>query len=96
VNVYVIDTGIRATHSEFGGRVLEGFSAVADGRGTNDCHGHGTHVSGTIGGARFGVAPEVMLFPVRVLTCRGLGVKSWIIAGIDWVTGNHVDPPSPT
>jgi len=92
VNVYVIDTGIRATHAEFGGRVLEGFSAVRDRRGTEDCNGHGTHVSGTIGGATFGVAPEVTLFPVRVLSCRGFGVKSWIIAGIDWVTANHVAP----
>jgi subtilisin family serine protease len=92
VNVYVIDTGLRATHQEFGGRVLEGFSAVRDQRGTTDCHGHGTHVAGTIGGATFGVAPEVTLFPVRVLTCRGLGVKSWIIAGIDWVAANHVAP----
>ncbi len=92
VNVYVIDTGIRTTHAEFGGRVLEGFSAVFDRRGTNDCNGHGTHVSGTIGGATYGVAPEVTLFPVRVLNCRGFGVKSWIIAGIDWVTANHVAP----
>jgi subtilisin family serine protease len=90
VNVYVIDTGIRASHTEFGGRVLEGFSAL--GGDTTDCHGHGTHVAGTIGGATFGVAPEVTLFPVRVLNCRGFGVKSWILAGIDWVTGNHVAP----
>ncbi len=92
VNVYVIDTGIRATHAEFGGRVLEGFSAVRDQRGTTDCNGHGTHVAGTTGGATFGVAPEVTLFPVRVLSCRGFGAKSWIVDGIDWVTGNHVAP----
>jgi subtilisin family serine protease len=92
VNVYVIDTGIRASHDEFGGRVFEGFTAINDQRGTTDCHGHGTHVAGTIGGATFGVAPEVALFPVRVLSCRGLGVKSGIVAGIDWVTGNHIAP----
>ncbi len=92
VNVYVIDTGIRTTHTEFGGRALEGFSAVRDGRGTNDCNGHGTHVAGTIGGATFGVAPEATLFAVRVLNCRGLGTKSWIIAGVDWVAENHVAP----
>ena len=92
VNVYVIDTGIRTTHAEFGGRAFGGFSAVRDRHGTDDCNGHGTHVAGTIGGATFGVAPEVTLYAVRVLSCRGFGTKSWIIAGIDWVTANHVAP----
>ncbi len=92
VNVYVIDTGIRSSHVELAGRVLEGFTAVRDGRGTLDCNGHGTHVSGTIGGASFGVAPGVLLVPVRVLSCRGFGTKSGVIAGVDRVTANHVKP----
>jgi subtilisin family serine protease len=92
VNAYVIDTGIRSSHVELAGRVLPGFTAVGDGRGTSDCNGHGTHVSGTIGGTSFGVAPGVTLFPVRVLNCRGFGTKSGVIAGIDWVTANHVKP----
>lgn len=92
VSVYVIDTGIRATHVEFGGRVLSGFSAVSDGQGTEDCNGHGTHVAGTIGGATYGVAPEATLYAVRVLSCNGFGLKSGVIAGIDWVAGAHVKP----
>src|SRR5436853_1664971 len=92
VNVYVIDTGIRATHTEFGGRVSNGFTAVNDGNGTNDCNGHGTHVSGTIGGATYGVAKSVTLHAVRVLNCSGSGTTSGVVAGIDWVTANRVLP----
>ena len=92
VNVYVIDTGIRSSHVEFGGRALAGFTAIDDGRGTTDCNGHGTHVAGTIGGTTFGVAREVTLFAVRVLNCRGSGTKSGVIGGIEWVTENHVKP----
>ena len=92
VNVYVIDTGIRTTHTEFGGRASSGFTSVADGNGTNDCNGHGTHVAGTIGGATYGVAKGVTLYAVRVLNCSGSGSTSGVIAGIDWVTNNHVSP----
>jgi subtilisin family serine protease len=92
VNVYVIDTGIRATHTEFAGRVGNGYDAVGDGNGTNDCNGHGTHVSGTIGGTTYGVAKGVTLHAVRVLNCQGSGSWSGVIAGIDWVTNNHVGP----
>jgi len=93
VNVYVIDTGIRSTHAEFGGRVSStGFSSVGGANGTNDCNGHGTHVAGTIGGATYGVAKGVTLYAVRVLNCNGSGTTSGVIAGIDWVTGNHVSP----
>lgn len=89
VTAYVLDTGILATHREFGGRVGPGFTAVQDGRGTTDCHGHGTHVAGTIGGATYGVAKQVALVPVRVLGCDGRGTFSQLIAGIDWVIEQH-------
>lgn len=92
VNAYVIDTGIRVTHGEFGGRAHSGFSAVNDGNGTNDCDGHGTHVSGTIGSTTYGVAKAVQLYAVRVLDCEGVGEFSGVIAGIDWVTANHAAP----
>jgi subtilisin family serine protease len=92
VNAYVIDTGIRISHSEFGGRAASGFDAVGDGNGTNDCNGHGTHVAGTIGGTTWGVAKGVNLFAVRVLGCAGSGTISGVVAGIDWVTANHAGP----
>lgn len=92
VRAYVVDTGILATHADFGGRVSGGFTAIADGRGTNDCNGHGTHVAGTIGGATHGIAKAVRLVPVRVLDCAGSGTVSGVIAGVDWITANHVKP----
>jgi subtilisin family serine protease len=92
VNVYIMDTGIRASHSEFGGRASGAYTAIADGNGTNDCHGHGTHVAGTVGGATYGVAKGVKLRAVRVMDCLGSGATSTVIAGIDWVTANHVKP----
>ncbi len=92
VNAYIIDTGIRITHNEFSGRAFSGFSAIADGNGTNDCNGHGTHVAGTVGGMTYGVAKNVKLHAVRVLDCSGGGSWSGVLAGIDWVTANHVKP----
>jgi subtilisin family serine protease len=92
VHVYVIDSGIRFSHSEFGGRAVPGFTAYADGNGSNDCRGHGTHVAGIIGGATYGVAKGVTLHSVRVLDCEGSGYVSDLIAGIDWVTANHLKP----
>ena len=94
VKAYILDTGIRRTHSEFGGRVAAGHSTINDKRGTNDCNGHGTHVAGTVGGATYGVAKGVTLVPVRVLDCRGSGSWSGIIAGIDWVVANHTGGPA--
>jgi subtilisin family serine protease len=92
VNLYIIDSGIRASHSEFGGRVTSAFSAISDGRGTGDCNGHGTHVAGTVGGRTMGVAKGVQLHAVRVIDCSGSGSASGAIAGIDWVTKNRVLP----
>ncbi len=90
VNAYVIDTGIRKTHSEFGGRAVHGVDTTTPiGITSDDCHGHGTHVAGTIGGATYGVAKGVRLIAVRVLTCAGTGLNSGVLAGVDWVTGNH-------
>lgn len=92
VTAYVIDTGIYTAHSDFGGRASGGFTSINDGRGTNDCHGHGTHVSGTIGGSRWGVAKNVRLVGVRVLDCSGSGSYSGVIAGVDYVTYTHSGP----
>jgi subtilisin family serine protease len=89
VKAYIIDTGIRASHSEFGGRVVSGYTAINDGRGTGDCNGHGTHVAGTVGGSIYGVAKSVTLVAVRVLDCNGSGTTSGVIAGVDWVTSDH-------
>ena len=82
VNAYVIDTGILGSHTEFGGRVGAGWTAVADGRGTGDCNGHGTHVAGTIAGKTYGVAKAATLIPVRVLDCAGSGFNSDVIAAL--------------
>ena len=92
VSAYVVDTGIRKSHIDFEGRIGKGFSAISDGHGEDDCQGHGTHVAGTIGGKRFGVAKEVTLHSVRVLGCEGDGAISGVIAGLDWVKANHVGP----
>ncbi|AVT32629.1 serine protease [Plantactinospora sp. BC1] len=92
VTVYVIDSGIRASHVEFGGRVAGGFTAINDGHGTNDCHGHGTHVAGTVGSAAYGVAKGVRLVPVRVFGCSPTTSTSAVIAGVDWVTANRTGP----
>ncbi len=88
VTAYIIDTGIRTSHQQFGGRASSGFDAI-DGGSADDCNGHGTHVAGTVGGSTYGVAKGVSLKAVRVLDCNGSGATSGVIAGIDWVTGNH-------
>ena len=89
VTAYVIDTGIRLSHSEFGGRARSGWDFVENDSVANDCNGHGTHVAGTIGGATYGVAKGVELVAVRVLDCGGSGLWSGVIAGIDFVTAEH-------
>ncbi|WNV86043.1 S8 family serine peptidase [Umezawaea sp. Da 62-37] len=90
VHAYIVDTGIRTTHSTFGGRASWGYNAV-DGNNT-DCNGHGTHVAGTVGGAQYGVAKSVQLVAVKVLDCAGSGTFAQVISGVDWVTGNAVKP----
>lgn len=92
VTAYILDTGIRLTHVEFGGRARRGFDAVTPGGTASDCHGHGTHVAGTVGGATYGVAKKVKLVAVRVLDCSNIGTVSSVIAGIDWVTRNRRNP----
>jgi len=93
VNAYIIDTGIRFNHTEFGGRAVSGFDSV-DGGAADDCNGHGTHVAGTVGGTTYGVAKGVRLVAVRVLSCSGSGTTSGVIAGIDWVTADHQAGPA--
>jgi subtilisin family serine protease len=92
VHAYIVDTGIRAAHTQFGGRVSGGATYINDGRGTNDCNGHGTHVAGTVGGSTYGVAKAVRLHPVRVLSCSGSGSTSGVISGVNWVANNRVLP----
>ncbi|HZN05253.1 MAG TPA: S8 family peptidase [Pyrinomonadaceae bacterium] len=87
VTAYVIDTGIRTAHTQFGGRAANVFDAF--GGNGQDCHGHGTHVAGTIGGSTYGVAKSVQLRGVRVLNCSGSGSNSGVIAGVDFVRLNH-------
>jgi subtilisin family serine protease len=90
VKAYIIDTGIRFTHTQFGGRAITGIDEVTIGGTAADCNGHGTHVAGTVGGSTIGVAHSVTLVAVRVLDCSGNGATSGVIAGVDWVTANHV------
>ena len=89
---YIIDTGVLASHSQFTGRIGDGFTSISDGNGTSDCNGHGTHVAGTVGGTTHGVAKGTTIHPVRVLDCGGSGSWSGVIAGMDWVRVNHVSP----
>ncbi|MFD5398619.1 S8 family peptidase [Streptomyces sp. NPDC127097] len=92
VTAYVVDTGIRTSHSQFQGRASVGADEVGDGQNGQDCAGHGTHVSGTIGGKDYGVAKGVKLVSVRALNCQGKGSSSSIIAAADWVTAHAAKP----
>jgi subtilisin family serine protease len=88
VSIYIVDTGIRATHAEFSpGRVntARGFTAINDGRGTADCNGHGTYVASLAAGNTFGMASAATLIPVRVLGCTGSGTSAGVIAGVDFI-----------
>lgn len=89
VTAYVIDTGIRTSHTEFAGRARSGWDFIDGDGDASDCNGHGTHVAGTIGGRIYGVAKGVDVVAVRVLDCGGSAPWSTVIAGIDFVTGDH-------
>ncbi|MXV21466.1 S8 family serine peptidase [Deinococcus xianganensis] len=91
VTAYIIDTGIRTTHTDFGGRAVWGTNTTGDGTNT-DCNGHGTHVAGTTGGSWAGVAKGVRLVAVKVLGCSGSGTWSGVIAGINWAASNRTGP----
>ncbi|MER7764443.1 S8 family peptidase [Streptomyces sp. NPDC097619] len=89
VTAYVIDTGVRISHREFGGRAVNGYDAVQNDNVAQDGNGHGTHVATTIAGATYGVAKKARVVAVRVLDNNGSGTTAGVIAGIDWVTANH-------
>lgn len=91
VRIYVVDTGVRADHVDFGGRVVPGFSALGT-SSTTDCNGHGTHVAATAAGTTYGVAKEATVVPVQVLDCNGSGSISGVIAGLDYIAANGVRP----
>lgn len=95
VTVYIIDTGIDLTNADFGGRAVKGIDEVTANGPATDCNGHGTHVSGTVGGATYGIAKNVHLVAVRVLDCNGSGTTSGVIAGINWAASDHQSAMTP-
>ena len=92
VRAYIIDTGVRTTHVEFGGRAFHGRDTVDEDNDATDCNGHGTHVAGTVGGSSYGVAKDVVIVGVRVLSCSGSGTWTDVVEGVDWVTANAARP----
>lgn len=90
VTAYIMDTGIRYDHLDFGGRARLGYDIY--GEDGSDCYGHGTHVAGTVGGATYGVAKDVELVSVRVLDCNGFGGVGGVLSGLDWIAANHTRP----
>jgi subtilisin family serine protease len=94
VDAYMLDTGIRITHVDFGGRAVAGVDEITIGGTAADGNGHGTHTAGTVGGSAYGVAKAVRLIAVRVLDNNGSGSYSQVIAGIDWVTADHTTRPA--
>ncbi|MFF5634196.1 S8 family serine peptidase [Streptomyces sp. NPDC012825] len=92
VTAYIIDTGVRISHGDFGGRAFNGFDAIDNDNVSQDGHGHGTHVAGTVAGTSYGVAKKAKIVGVRVLNNQGSGTTAQVVAGIDWVTQNAVKP----
>ncbi|MGK5692772.1 S8 family peptidase [Streptomyces sp. URMC 128] len=93
VSVYVIDTGVRTTHRDFGGRASHGWDFVGNDRVASDANGHGTHIAGTVAGRTHGLAKQARVVSVRVLDAAGAGTTARVIAGIDWVT-RHAKKPA--
>lgn len=89
VRVYVVDTGVRADHTDFGGRVVEGYDAYEEGKSNTDCNGHGTHIASVAAGEKYGVAKNATIVPVRVMDCDGVGYYSEVIKGLDWIAKTH-------
>lgn len=98
VDIYVVDTGVFSSHTQFTGRIGtvpdNAFTSVTDGNGTEDCSGHGTHVAGIAAGATVGVAPAARVIPVRVLDCSGAGSVSGVVSGIEWALAHHTTRPA--
>ncbi|MBO8194436.1 S8 family peptidase [Streptomyces oryzae] len=92
VTAYVIDTGVRISHHDFGGRASYGYDAVDKDKTAQDGNGHGTHVAGTIAGTKYGVAKKAKIVAVRVLNNQGSGTTALAVAGVDWVTKHHKGP----
>ncbi|GLZ39853.1 S8 family peptidase [Actinokineospora sp. NBRC 105648] len=92
VTAYVIDSGIRMTHQDFGGRAKSGYDFVDDDTNASDCLGHGSHVAGTIGGSGYGVAKAVNIVSVRILTCNDSVADDDAVAGVNWITKNAAKP----
>ncbi|MGI5506110.1 S8 family peptidase [Lentzea sp. CA-135723] len=92
VNAYIIDTGVRITHRDFGGRARNGYDFVDNDAVAQDGNGHGTHVAGTVAGTSYGVAKQANIVAVRVLNNAGSGTIAGVVAGVNWVASNHVKP----
>ncbi len=92
VSVYIVDSGIRISHEDFGGRAVHGWDFIADVPAAGDCHGHGTHVAGTVGGTRYGVAKNVRLVALRAFDCNGRATSTSVQSAVEWVTVNAVKP----
>ncbi|RDI18319.1 S8 family peptidase [Lentzea flaviverrucosa] len=92
VNAYIIDTGVRITHRDFGGRAKNGYDFVDNDAVAQDGNGHGTHVAGTVAGTLHGVAKQANIIGVRVLNNSGSGTIAGVVAGVNWVASNHVKP----
>lgn len=89
VRIYIVDTGVNATHREFGSRVIDGYDAFGENLDQTDCDGHGTHVAGIAAGNYYGVAKAATIVPVRVMDCNGVGNTTTLTSGINWILANH-------